>query len=57
MEASFAGKRGSGDKGNESCTGCVLAAGCRHIAASLGARFETYEPFIYLIFKFVGGTQ
>ena len=46
---------GTGTKEDESSTGCVWAAGFHHAKARsrLGARFETYEHFISLIFKFL----
>jgi hypothetical protein len=44
----------TGTKEDESSTGGVWAAGFHHVTArSRLARFETYEPFIYLIFHFV----
>jgi len=47
------GKRGYGTKEGESGTGRVWAAGFHHVTARSGlARvFETYEPFIFLIFQ------
>jgi len=44
---------GMGTKEDESITGCVWAAGFHHVTArsTLGARFETYDPFICLIFQ------
>jgi hypothetical protein len=45
-----------GTKENESSIGRIWAAGFHHITArSRLARFETYEPFIYLIFLFFSG--
>jgi hypothetical protein len=40
-------------KENESSIGLVWAAGFHHVTVGslLGARFETYEPFISLIFN------
>jgi hypothetical protein len=35
--------------------GCWISP--RYGPFSLGARFETYEPFIYLIFQFFGGPR
>jgi hypothetical protein len=45
---------GTGTKEDESSTGRIWAAGFHQVTApfSLGARFETYEPFISLIFPF-----
>jgi hypothetical protein len=44
---------GTGTKEDESITGRVWAAGFHHFTASSRlARFETYEPFISLIFQF-----
>jgi hypothetical protein len=42
-----------GTKEDESNTGRVWAAGLHHVTARsrLARVFETYEPFIYLIFK------
>jgi hypothetical protein len=44
----------TGVKEDESSTGRVRAAGIHHVKSpfSLGATFETYEPFISLIFHF-----
>jgi head-tail adaptor len=44
----------TGAKEDASSTGRVWAAGLHHVTARsrLGARFETYEPFISLIFNF-----
>jgi hypothetical protein len=40
-------------KEDESSTGRVWAAGFHHVGPfSFGARFETYEPFVYLILIF-----
>jgi hypothetical protein len=48
---------GTGTKKDESSTGRVWAAVFHHVRAhSHGARFETYEPFIYLSFKFCSGS-
>jgi hypothetical protein len=43
-----------GAKKDESSTGRVWASGFHHVNGlfSLGVRFETYESFISLIFKF-----
>jgi hypothetical protein len=47
------GRVGMGTKADESSTGHVWAAGFHHVTARPHlARFETYEPFISLIFKF-----
>jgi hypothetical protein len=48
---------GTGTKEDESSTGRVWAAGFQHcyVPFSLCARFETYEPFISLIFNFFSG--
>jgi hypothetical protein len=48
---------GSGTKEDKSSTGLVSAAGFHHVYVPflLGARFETYEPFITLIFQFFLG--
>jgi hypothetical protein len=48
------GSVSTGAKEDESSTGCVLAAGFHHVTARsrFGARFETYEQFISLIFNF-----
>jgi hypothetical protein len=51
MVGSLMGSMGIGTKENESSTERVWAAGFHH-PFSLGARFETYEPFISLIFLF-----
>jgi hypothetical protein len=42
---------------DESSTARVWAAGFHHVTASscLGARFDAFEPFIYLIFNFFFG--
>jgi hypothetical protein len=54
MEASYAGKREYGGKGRWvkywACLGCWISP--RYGPSSLGARFETYKPFISLIFNF-----
>jgi hypothetical protein len=54
MEASIAGKREYGGKGR--CVKHWARLGCwissRYGQFSLGARFETYEPFISLIINF-----
>jgi hypothetical protein len=54
MEASSARKRDYGDKGRWvkywACLGCWISP-C-YGPFSFGERFETYEPFISLIFKF-----
>jgi hypothetical protein len=49
----------TGAKEHESSTGRVWAAGFHHIYGPfwLGARFETYEPFISLIFQFFFGPR
>jgi hypothetical protein len=45
---------GTGRKEDESSTGRFWAAGYHHVTASSRlARFETYEPFISLIFQFI----
>jgi hypothetical protein len=51
------GSAGRGTKEDESSTGRVWAAGFHHVynPFSLGARFETYEPFISLIFQIFSG--
>jgi hypothetical protein len=47
---------GAGTKEDKSSTGRVRAAGFHPVTArSRLARFETYEPFIYLIFNFFSG--
>jgi hypothetical protein len=47
------GSVSTGAKENESSTVCVWTAGFHYVTArSRKARFETYEPFISLIFKF-----
>jgi hypothetical protein len=52
MVASLWGNVGVGTKEGESNTGRVWAAGFHHVTArSCLARFETNEPFIYLIFQ------
>jgi hypothetical protein len=43
---------GTGTKEDESSTGRVWAVGFNHVTFMLGARFETYEPFISLISQF-----
>jgi hypothetical protein len=57
MEASFVGKREYGGKGRWvkywAHLGCWISP-C-YGPFSLGGRFETYEPFIYLIFNFFSG--
>jgi hypothetical protein len=52
--ASLRGSVCTGTKEVESSTGRVWASGFHHVTARcrLGARFETYEPFISLIFQF-----
>jgi hypothetical protein len=54
MEAHSAGKHGYGDKGrlvkHWAHLGCWISP-C-YGRFSLGGRFETYKPFIYLIFIF-----
>jgi hypothetical protein len=56
MAASLPGSVGTGTKEDESSTGRVWAAGFHHLTARSGlARFESYEPFISLIFQFFGG--
>jgi hypothetical protein len=54
MEATSAGKRGYGDKGQRvrywSRLGCWISP--VYDPFSLGGRFETYEPIISLIFQF-----
>jgi hypothetical protein len=52
MVASLLGSVGTGTKEDESSTGRVWAAGFHHVTDpfSLGARFENYKPFIFLIF-------
>jgi hypothetical protein len=56
MEVSSAGKRGYGDKGRFvkywARLGCWISP--FYGPFSLGARFETYKLFIYLIFHFLG---
>jgi hypothetical protein len=48
----------TGTKEEESRTGRVWFAGFHPVTArSRLAGFETYEPFIYLIFKFLFGPQ
>jgi len=51
MVASLQGSVGKGTKKDESSTGHVWAAVFHHVKGlfSLGACFETYEPFISLI--------
>ena len=53
----FAGKCGYGDTGRRvkywACLGCWISP-C-YGPFPLGARFETYEPFIYLIFQILSG--
>jgi hypothetical protein len=50
------GSVGAGTKEDKSSTGRVRAAGFHHVTArSRLARFETYEPFISLLFKFFSG--
>jgi hypothetical protein len=45
----------TGAKEDESSTGRIWAAGFHHVMArSRLVRFETYEPFILLIFLFFG---
>jgi hypothetical protein len=44
---------GTGEREDESSTGRVWAAGFHPF--SLGARFDNYELFIYLIFNFFSG--
>jgi hypothetical protein len=47
-----------GTKEDESSTGRIWAAGFHHVRAhSRLAHFETYEPFISLIFQIFGGLQ
>jgi hypothetical protein len=44
---------GTGTEDDELSTGRVWAAAFHHVTARFRwARFETYEPFIYLIFHF-----
>jgi hypothetical protein len=52
MVASLRGSLGMGTKEDESSTGRIWAAGFHHVmACSCLAHFETYEPFISLIFQ------
>jgi hypothetical protein len=44
----------TGAKEDESSTGRIWASGFHHFM-SIGARFETYEPVISLIFNYFGG--
>ena len=57
--ASLRGSLGTRTKEGESSTGRVWAAGFHHVNGpfSLGARFENYEPFIYLIFQIFFGPR
>jgi hypothetical protein len=59
MEASSAGKRESG--GKERCVKYWARLGCwispRYGPFSLGKRFDTYKPFISLIFQFFFGQR
>jgi hypothetical protein len=52
MMARLRGSVGTGTREDESSTWQVWAAGFHHVTArSRLARFETYEPFISLIFQ------
>jgi hypothetical protein len=56
MVASLRGSVGTGAIEDESSSGRVWAAGFHHVSArSRFARFETYEPFISLIFQIFFG--
>ena len=50
--AKLQGSMGMGTKEDESGIGRIWADGFHHVngSVSLGARFDTYEPFISLIF-------
>jgi hypothetical protein len=51
------GSVSTGTKEDKSSTRRVWSAGVHHVTGpfSLGGRFESYEPFIYLIFNFFSG--
>jgi hypothetical protein len=52
MVTSLWGSVGTGTKQDKSSTGCIWAAGFHHVTPhSCLVHFETYEPFVYLIFQ------
>ena len=55
MVASLRGSLGTGTKEDESSTCRVWAAGFHLVTARSRARFETYEPSIYIYIYRVGG--
>jgi hypothetical protein len=56
MMANLGRSVGTGTKEDESSNGHIWAAGFHHVMAhSRLARFETYEPFMSLIFQIFSG--